>query len=398
MQKKRAVRFRALLLTLSVSVGLSAASLSRAEAPGVTADEIRIGSFGPLSGPNFLWGKMAMNGVDAVFDKVNASGGVHGRKLILVRQDDQCDPATTIAAVRRLIHNDGVFAIIGGACSNGVLAAKADIADAKIPFVNFAAASDAISAPPVANIFTTMLTSTLESRLQAKFVSERGMKRIAIVSQKDAWGRDRHAPLVAELERLGLKPVADEELNVNSTDATVQVLKIKAAQADAVILLLYPKPAAIFLRDAAKLAYKATFIGQSAIPDPVAFNEQVNTKGALDGFVTLSPVRYVPSDPEMAEWRERLGRLFPSDRLHSVNLYGVASAEIFIEALRRAGRDVTREKFLRELGALRDLTVPVYPGKIACTAGVSHQCHKSAAWVRLKSSTSIEIFSITTLN
>src|SRR5215469_12512238 len=67
--------------------------------PGVTKDEIRIGSFGSLTGPTYLYGKLTMNGVEAVFTKVNEQGGVNGRKLVLMREDDRCDPATAIAAV-----------------------------------------------------------------------------------------------------------------------------------------------------------------------------------------------------------------------------------------------------------------------------------------------------------
>ena len=70
------------------------------EVPGVTKDTITIGSFGALTGPNYLFGKIVMNGTEAVFDKVNAEGGVHGRKLVLLREDDRCEPAAAIAAAK----------------------------------------------------------------------------------------------------------------------------------------------------------------------------------------------------------------------------------------------------------------------------------------------------------
>lgn len=130
------------------------ASAAFAETPGVTDDTILIGTFGPITGALYTYGKLTMNGMETYFDEVNQAGGIHGRKIELVRVDDQCDPAGAIAAVRKLIHDDKVFAIVGGACSNGVLAAKDDIIEAGIPFLNFAAASNKISDPIEHNIFT----------------------------------------------------------------------------------------------------------------------------------------------------------------------------------------------------------------------------------------------------
>src|SRR6185437_3607636 len=108
------------------------------DVPGVTKTEIKIGSFGSLTGPTYLYGKLTMNGVDAVFAKVNEEGGVNGRKLVLVREDDRCDPATAIAAVKKLVFEEKVFAIIGGGCSNAALGARPEIIKDKVPFQVFA--------------------------------------------------------------------------------------------------------------------------------------------------------------------------------------------------------------------------------------------------------------------
>src|SRR5579862_1297031 len=115
------------------------------DAPGVTKGEIRIGSFGSLTGPTYLYGKLTMNGVDAVFAKVNEAGGVNGRKLVLVREDDRCDPATAIAAVKKLVFSENVFALIGGGCSNAALAARPEIIKDGVPYIAFAAVADGIS-------------------------------------------------------------------------------------------------------------------------------------------------------------------------------------------------------------------------------------------------------------
>ena len=116
-----------------VAASLAAISAAAADEPGVTADTIKIGTFGALTGPGYLYGKLPMNGVEVVFDEVNTAGGINGRKLELVREDDRCDPAAAIGAVKKLIHQDKVFAIIGGGCSNATFAAREAWNRAKVP-------------------------------------------------------------------------------------------------------------------------------------------------------------------------------------------------------------------------------------------------------------------------
>ena len=366
-----------------------------ADEQGVTADTIKIGTFGPLTGANYAFGRLTMNGMEVLFDEVNAAGGIHGRKLQLVRVDDQCDPAGAISAVRKLVFEEKVFAIIGGSCSNGVMAAKEDIEEAGIPFVNFAAASNKISAPKVDNIFTSMLTSNLESELQAKYLVELGATKIAVVAQHDAWGRDRHDTLLPALKARGLEVVADEELSMESNDATAQVIRIQSSGADAVVLLSYPKPASIFLRDSARLGFSSTFIGTSVIPDPVAFNELVAVPGATDKFVTISPSRYSVDSAEAAEWREKLLAKFSDDVPHSYNLYGITAGQLAKSALERAGAELTRQSFIGALRDTKSLEVTFAPAPLSCE---THQCLQSAAWIKRTPEGKVELVGVSVLD
>ncbi len=76
---------------------------------GVTDDSITIGSFGALTGPYYLFGKLIMNGAEAVYHEVNKQGGIHGRRLMFIRVDDRCDAATAIAVAKKLLHQHVVF-------------------------------------------------------------------------------------------------------------------------------------------------------------------------------------------------------------------------------------------------------------------------------------------------
>jgi len=365
-----------------------------AQQPGVTASTIKIGTFGALTGPGYLYGKLAMNGVEVVFDEVNAAGGIHGRKLQLIREDDRCDAAAAIGAIQKLVHQDQVFALIGGGCSNATFAAREAIETAKIPTLIFASVHDGITTPPAANIFSTALTSSIESQAQLVFAQQQGAKRIAVISMRDAWGRSRYTPMMEAFKAKGITPVADEELSPDANDATAQVLRLKAANADAVLMVLYPKPAAVFIRDAQKLGFKPLNVGQTGIADPTAFEEQVGVPGATANFRTISMVKYTPNDPAVDKWRKLVEAKFPGDRLSVFNLFGIGSAQVFVEALKRAGPQLTREKMIAAFAGIKDFKTDVYGGPITCSEA-DHRCNKAPAWLAKDPGGAVRVLGVT---
>lgn len=387
---QRSLKFGAACF-LMAATGIGAAS---AQQPGVTADTIKVGTFGALTGPGYLYGKLPMNGIEVVFDEVNAAGGIHGRKLQLVREDDRCDPASAIGAVKKLIHQDGVFVLIGGGCSNATFAARETIDEAKIPLLVMASVHDGITTPVSPVIFSAATTSTIESQAMLEFAIQQGAKRIAVISMRDSWGRARYNPLIEAFKAKNVKPVADEELSPDANDATAQVLRLKLANADAVLMVLYPKPAAVFVRDSQKLGFKPLAVGQTGIADPAAFEDQVGSPGATANFRTISMVAHTPQDPAVDKWRKLIEAKFPGDRLSVYNLFGIGSAQVMVEALRRAGPEPTREKVVAALNGLKDFKTDVYPGPITCSE-TDHRCHKTPAWLAKEPGGPVRVLGVT---
>ena len=112
--------------TLLSAMALAVSSIAAADEVGVTKDTIKIGVFGPMTGAAALFGKSVF-GIESVYQDINDKGGIHGRKIVLVRDDDGCDPARGLAAFKKLVTQDEVLAINGGACSNVVMAIKPEI-------------------------------------------------------------------------------------------------------------------------------------------------------------------------------------------------------------------------------------------------------------------------------
>lgn len=369
-------------LVLALFVASPVPPAAAQSAPGVTADEIKIGALGALTGPGYLYGRLIMNGAEVVYNEVNKAGGVHGRKIVLVREDDRCDAASAIAAAKKLIFQHQVFMLHGGGCSNASIAARPEVEKANVPWVVFASVADEVTLPTAPYIFSTALAASIESAAQLEFALQQGAKRVAVISMRDAWGRARYNPLMETFKRKGVTPVADEEMSPDANDATPQVLRLRQANPDAVLIVLYPKAAAVYMRDAAKLGFKPIQVGQTAVGDLIAFREQVAIPNALERFYTISHVRFTPDDPEMERWRALLEKYFPGDRLSVYNIMGIASASVVVEVLKRAGRDLTRERVRDELNKLKDYSTGIYPGVISCTP-TDHQCHKTPAWMQL---------------
>jgi branched-chain amino acid transport system substrate-binding protein len=377
MKRLAAIVCAALLMTAVATAGGLAADVT-----GVSDTEIKVGTFGPLTGPVYIYGKLTMNGVEVYFSQLNAKGGVNGRKLVLVREDDLCKPEGAIAAVKKLVYEHKVFAIIGGGCSNSTLAARPEIEKSGVPFHVFAAVADGIVDPPVANIYTTQLTASVESRAQVQWALDRGAKRLAIVAQHDAWGRSRYDPMLDDFKQRGLTVAADEEVTVDQNDGTAQALRLKGSGADAVMLVGYPKAAAVMIRDSLKIGYKPLWIGQTAIQDLPALQGLIGIDGALGDFVSITTVPGHPDNAQYAEWRKLLKDAFPNDELSVFNLMGIAAAEVFAKVLDAAGKDLTREKFLAAYNTIDQFKSAIYPGPISCKD--RHKCNQSPAFVKLE--------------
>ena len=103
---------------------------------------------------------------------------------------------------------------------------------------------------------------------------------------------------------------------------------------------------------------------------------------ALTNFVTITATAYQPGDPEVKDWTDRVKALFPNDELSVFNMNGIGSAQVLVEALRKAGPDLNRDGFLAAMGDM-DMEVDVYAGPIKCSAGESHQCNQHPGWLAL---------------
>lgn len=326
-----------------------------AQAPGVTQNSIKIGVFAPFTGPISVYGKAA-HMADAIFKKVNETGGINGRKIEAILEDTAADPIKGVAAVKKLIHQDGVFMLHGGMASNVCLAAKKDILETGIPYVVLGAASHKITSPLEKNIFTGVFTSLGVSHSMADFaMSKPGVKKVGIIKHTDEWAKSFYEPLLEHLEKkYNVKPSIDETIERTATDATPQILKLKQANPDVIIAITYVESTSTLLRDAHKLGMKIPIVGSPA----VAVDEQFGRVGIPDAMAQFfAPYWYkYPFDhPEMKKWESLLTKEYPKDTFDMFAAIGVGGTITIVEALKKAGPNLNWSSFLNALEGMSDL-------------------------------------------
>ncbi len=368
-------------LAATIVVGV-AGFATAADRTGVTDGTIKIGLFGPLTGPAGAARKNVL-GTAAIYQNVNDQGGIHGRKIELVIEDDGCDGARGVAAYRKLIAEDKVFLIHGAWCSAVALAVKPEAArNPGVPYMVLGAASAEITATYLSNLYQPVATSQTAGAQMVEFaLSKPGASRIAIIGHTDAWGRAYFEATTARLKEHGLTPVVVRTFERGDTDAAAHVAAIKEAAPDAALALLYPNEMAIYLREAYKQGLKTTTIGATAasIDDT---NKKIGIPAAMNDVYMAFPLRAIITSPELQKFAAIFKKYYPDEALDTMSFYSMDGAIAIVEALKRLGPDVTREGFMAELDRFRDFDGGVQPGKITFSPG-DHRGIKAISLVGL---------------
>ena len=330
---------------------------------GVTANSVKIGIMGPFTGNASSYSK-AQIGLDAYYKWVNDQGGVNGRKIETVLEDYACDSTKGIAAVKKLIHQDKVFMLHGNSCSAVAMAIKPVVVEAGIPWVIAHAANGNISSPPTKNIFHGVPVGKTMGIAMGQFVASKpGLAKVAVISHTDDWAKSYCVPATEFLASRKIRPVVEVAFERGQTDSTAQTLRIKQANPDFVIACLYEAETAIFLKDAKKFALNAPVMG-------TAGTDLENTLKRVGDLDTVQNY-YVPhmyadnlDGPRLKHFGDILKKYYPNESVTAFSLIAMGGAAAVVEALKRSGRDLTRDKLIAELDRTKNFDTKVLAGPI----------------------------------
>lgn len=322
---------------------------------GVTDTEIRIGQWGPQTGPAAPWGAVA-RGTDAMFKMINEEGGIHGRKLIHHMFDDAYNPAKTMAGVKELQEGKGMFAWVSGVGTACGLAVKDYLMERKILWVGPAAGSLHWISPPEKYLFAVYPLYYIEAKALVKYAVENmKLQKIAIAYQNDDYGKNGLKGVEKQLEQYKLKVTAAVPVETADSDMRPHVEKLKASGAEAVLLWVTPTHAVSIVGTAKAAGYNPQWMSTSTCSDfPLMM---AISKGLWEGVIAATFGELPDADyPLLKKYKKDAYEKFAAkeERWGLFYYAGMLFAEPLVEAIKRAGRDVTRDKVLKELENMKD--------------------------------------------
>lgn len=320
---------------------------------GVTSSSIVIGQTGVFSGPVAEPALQYRAGAQLYFDEVNAKGGIAGRKIKLVSYDDKFDPKLAAENTRKLLEVDKVFALFGYIGTGAIVASIPQINEHRIPVVGALSGSDGLRDPKLNLIFHTRASYGAETGKMVEQLTSTGVKSIAVVYQDDPFGKAGLKSAQGAFAKFNIKPAIEAPIDMGKLDAlastTAQVAKTHPG---AIILITAGKASTAFIREYLKTGERPQFFGVSVLSAKALLADLGNdAHGIVIAQVVPSPLR--ASYGISKEFTAAAKKASSNDTTYN-SLEGYITAKVFIEALRRAGKDLTREKLMSALETMNN--------------------------------------------
>ena len=345
---KAGVRKAAVLL-MAVCLTLSGAAAVRAEEPGVTDQQILFGQSAAFSGPAQDLGTNLRLGIQAAFEEANRRGGVHGRTLALRSLDDAYEPEAAIANTRRLIADDGVFALIGAVGTPTSRSATPIAADAGVPYLAPFTGAEFLRDPKLRNVINLRASYYQETEaMVSRLIGDLGIDRVGVIYQDDSFGQAGYRGVRRALERRGLAPVAIGVYPRNTTAVKTALLDVRRSDPGAVVLVGAYEPVAALIAWARHTGFDPVFLTISF----VGSNALARELGAAGAGVFVTQVVPFPDGDEPAvtlAYRRALAAHSPEAVPGFVSFEGYLAGRLAIAALERCGREVDRACVLDNL-------------------------------------------------
>lgn len=326
---------------------LGVCALCRAE-PGVAPREIKIGMANALSGPAAGLGLQLRAGAHAYLDKINAAGGVNGRRVTLVSVDDAYDPQQTIQATRALLDTHKVFALFGYVGTPTSTAAVPLAQQAGVPYLFPFTGAEFLRNPPIGVVFNLRASYFDETEALVAHLTGRGMNKIALFIQDDEFGEAGRAGVLRALQKRNLKPSLLARYQRNTIQIEAGLEQLRRQPPEAVIFIGTYRPLAALVKKARAADLSATFLTVSFI----GTSELIKHAGMAGEGVVISQVMPSPADGSDPLVREYQADVPPAARNYG-SLEGYADAMTLVEALKRSGSEPTRAQLLKTLEQLR---------------------------------------------
>jgi branched-chain amino acid transport system substrate-binding protein len=345
---------RAAALGLSLLVN---ATFAQSPVPGVTKTEVKVGAFLGLSGDFALPSRDVQVATDAYFAGVNNAGGVHGRKLTFVAIDDGYVPARSASASRRLVDQENVFALVNPIGTPNALAAMPYLQEKGVPMIGVHGYSPKLYDPAQKGVYGNWTPFAGQMRIMANFFYKRGeVKQLGMIYLNNEAGLSGLVGAEAAAKSKG-QTLVSAAVPVGAPDYRSAILNLRDKGVTHLLMVLGPQDTAKAVTQAREAGWNPQFGGHQATADPLTI--QLGGKAiegafgvATSALPDMDPVQW----PGVKEYRESIVKLFPNAVPSAFGIRAYADAMIFVEALKRAGPNPTREGLVAAMEGLKDLS------------------------------------------
>ncbi|MGH7102607.1 MAG: ABC transporter substrate-binding protein [Acetobacteraceae bacterium] len=350
----------AVLLLLATPFAAEAAGNTQ----GISPTTIKIGMLGPYSGVDSVFNPLDY-GPAAYLRAINAEGGVHGRKFDIIFADGACNETKGIAATKKLIYQDKVFMIMGSPCSGVTMAIKPMLVETGVPWMGLSA-NPHIAIPTSPGIFAAGYNGVASGDAMARFaMSKPGVKKIALVMHSNDWAHGYCDPAADYIKSHGGSVVATTIMESGATDATAQVLRIKASGAQAVMACLYQPTLVVFLRAMHTYGMHIPVLGALGAD----FDQVVHDVGVTAAKqVFFQPYQFQAplGEGPLKKFHDIFVKYLSKSELPAsgvpTNFYyfGVPVAIVTVKAFELAGPHPTRESWIKAVESLKQFQTEVF--------------------------------------
>ena len=357
------VRFQvaAVSAALALCTAMSSPALAQKKYDSGASDtEIKIGNIMPYSGPASAYAAIG-KAEEAYFNKINAEGGINGRKIKFISYDDGYSPPKTVEQARKLVESDGVLLIFGslGTSTNGAI--RKYMNEKKVPQLFVASGASKWNDPkqyPWTMGWQPSYAS--EARIYAKYImKEKPDGKIGVLYQNDDFGKDYLKGLKEGLGPKASMIVLEDGYDTSEPAIDEHVVKLKASGADIFVSITTPKFAAQAIKKAAEISWH---------PVHIISNVSASVGGVLEpagleisqGILSASYTKDA-SDPQwnaddgMKKFYNFLAKYDPkANKLDAGVVFGYAAAQTMVKVLQMCGDDLTRDNVMKQAASLKD--------------------------------------------
>src|SRR3989440_284622 len=364
--------------TALMLAAMAAPALTERALAGPADSEIRIGNTMPYTGPASAYGVIGKV-MAAYFDKINAEGGIRGRKINFISYDDAYNPTKTMEATRKLVEEDNVLFLLASLGTNTSQAVHPYLNAKQIPQLFVASGATMWDQPREFPWTMGFLPSyQTEAHIYSQYLLENHPRsKVAVLYQDDGFGKDY---LKGLKDGLGGKIpiVAEASYKVTDTSIDAQIAKLKASGADIFMQFTTPKFATMAIKRNAELGWKPVhFLASvsesvSAVMAPAGVE---NAEGIMSAMYRVEGEDAQTAGPAaFREWSAFMERYVPSvSKSNGQAVYGYLNSKLIIEILKNCGDDFSRENIMKQARSIKGLQLPMMvPGIQINTSPYDH--------------------------